>query len=201
MSNKWSRKPTEVTSSIYAIKRETRRSSGSLRIHDTAILWYKGWKEPRNCIRKQVPDHTELLTPTTLPDILYRKWVKGLTGKVIYEFTGTAKCSMTGKHGISYPPDISSIKNIACSPKAENSTKLVYLSFPLTGTLKVASELQNETVTPMASHPEVYPITGCWINKATGDWTIGFFEHFAVYQCQFWDYESIRTQKTRLPSP
>lgn len=99
--------------------------------NDTAILWYKGWKEPRNCIRKQVPDHTELLTPTTLPDILYRKWVKGLTGKVIYEFTRDGKCSMTGKHGISYPPDISSIKNIACSPKAENSTSWFISVSPL----------------------------------------------------------------------
>lgn len=65
--------------------------------NDTAILWYKGWKEPRNCIRKQVPDHTELLTPTTLPDILYRKWVKGLTGKVIYEFTRDGKMLYDGK--------------------------------------------------------------------------------------------------------
>lgn len=29
------------------------------------------------------------------------------------------------------------------------------------------------------------------------DWRIGFFEDFAVYQCQFWDYESINTQKNQ----
>ena len=61
--------------------------------------------------------------------------------------------------------------------------------------MNVAAELQNEKVSPIASHPEIYAFAGCWINQATGDWRIGFFEDFAVYQCQFWDYESINTQK------
>ena len=30
-----------------------------------------------------------------------------------------------------------------------------------------------------------------WRNENTGDWDIGFFENFAVYDCQFWNYESI----------
>lgn len=62
--------------------------------------------------------------------------------------------------------------------------------------MKVAAELQNKTVFPIAtSRPEVYTITGCWVNQATGEWTIGFFENFAVYQCRFWDYESIQIKK------
>lgn len=30
-----------------------------------------------------------------------------------------------------------------------------------------------------------------WRNENTGDWEIGFFENFAVYDCKFWNYESI----------
>ena len=30
-----------------------------------------------------------------------------------------------------------------------------------------------------------------WRNENTGDWDIGFFEDFAVYDCKFWNYESI----------
>ena len=30
-----------------------------------------------------------------------------------------------------------------------------------------------------------------WRNENTGDWDIGFFENFAVYDCKFWNYESI----------
>ena len=92
---------------------------------------------------------------------------------------------------------IFSIKNIGCSYKSGESYKLLYLSFPLPKTMNVAAELQNEKVSPIASRPEIYAFAGCWINQATGDWRIGFFEDFAVYQCQFWDYESISIQKNR----
>ena len=30
-----------------------------------------------------------------------------------------------------------------------------------------------------------------WRNENTGDWEIGFFENFAVYDCKFWNYENI----------
>ena len=30
-----------------------------------------------------------------------------------------------------------------------------------------------------------------WRNENTGDWDIGFFENFAVYDCKFWNYECI----------
>ena len=31
-----------------------------------------------------------------------------------------------------------------------------------------------------------------WRNEKSGDWDIAFFEDFAVYDCKFWDYESIK---------
>ena len=31
-----------------------------------------------------------------------------------------------------------------------------------------------------------------WRNEYSGNWDIAFFEHFAVYDCIFWDYESIK---------
>lgn len=96
---------------------------------DSAIIFYQGWKEPKHCVRKQIPDHTEMLTPTTLPDIIYKKWVEGLSGNVIYEFTRDGKFIYDGKHGISYLPDISLIKSIVCSPKTENGTNCFTLAF------------------------------------------------------------------------
>ncbi len=47
----------------------------------------KAGKNLNTVSAKQIPDHTEMLTPTTLPDIIYKKWVEGLSGNVIYEFT------------------------------------------------------------------------------------------------------------------
>ena len=41
------------------------------------------------------------------------------------------------------------------------------------------------------------PISSCvlndtkWRNESTGDWDIGFFEKYAVYDCKLWQYESM----------
>ena len=32
-----------------------------------------------------------------------------------------------------------------------------------------------------------------WRNEQTGDWTIGFYDDFAIYDCKFWNYK----QKTQ----
>jgi len=43
-------------------------------------------------------------------------------------------------------------------------------------------------------------LSGNWINLSTNDWEYGFFEHFAIYDTAFWDYESIeeKGKKTRI---
>ena len=165
--------------------------------NNSATIWYKGWEEPKNCVRKQVPDHTEPLTPRTLPDQVYQKWVKGLSGKVIYEFTRDGKLLYDGKTWDILSAGYFLNKEYRLLVKNGESYKLFYLSFPFPKTMNVATELQNERVSPIAPRPEIYAFAGCWVNQATGAWGIGFFEDFAVYQCQFWDYESINTQKNR----
>lgn len=165
--------------------------------NNSATIWYKGWEEPKNCVRKQVPDHTEPLTPRTLPDQVYQKWVKGLSGKVIYEFTRDGKLLYDGKTWDILSAGYFLNKEYRLLVKNGESYKLFYLSFPFPKTMNVATELQNERVSPIAPHPEIYAFAGCWVKQATGAWGIGFFEDFAVYQCQFWDYESINTQKNR----
>lgn len=165
--------------------------------NDSAAIFYQGWKEPKRCIRKQTPSHTEMLTPTTLPAIIYQKWVKGLSGNVLYEFTCDGKLLHDGKTWDILSAGHFLNKEYRLLAKSGEHYKLLYLSFPFPGSMRVAAELKSETVTPFASRPEVYAITGCWVNQATGDWSIGFFENFAVYQCRFWDYESIRTKKNQ----
>ncbi|MBR2193935.1 MAG: TlpA family protein disulfide reductase [Bacteroidaceae bacterium] len=36
-----------------------------------------------------------------------------------------------------------------------------------------------------------------WRNEETGDWDIGFFEKFAVYDCKFWQYESVNEKRDK----
>ena len=36
---------------------------------------------------------------------------------------------------------------------------------------------------------------GNWINEKNNNWEYGFFENFAIYDCDFWDYASINVDK------
>ena len=38
-------------------------------------------------------------------------------------------------------------------------------------------------------------VVGNWINPNTGHWEYGFFEQFAIYQNDFWEYESVVSDK------
>ena len=96
---------------------------------DSAIIFYQGWKEPKHCVRKQIPDHTEMLTPTTLPDIIYKKWVEGLSGNVIYEFTRDGKFIYDGKTWDIVSAGHFLNKEYLCSPKTENGTNCFTLAF------------------------------------------------------------------------
>lgn len=162
---------------------------------DKATIWYQGWQEAKPCVRKQVPDYTEILTPATLPDIVYQKWVKGLDGEVMYEFSRDGKLMYNGQTWEILSAGHFLNKEYRLLAKNGAQYKLFYLSFPFPKTMRVAAEQKNEQVSPISRHPEVYAVTGCWMNPATGDWTIGFFEDFAVYQSQFWEYKTIQTKK------
>lgn len=41
--------------------------------------------------------------------------------------------------------------------------------------------------------PSDSPILGNWVEKQTGVWEYGFFEKFAIVDCNFWTYEDIKT--------
>jgi len=53
----------------------------------------------------------------------------------------------------------------------------------------------------MALHAQIpEALIGAWINEKTNEWEYGFFEAFAIYENDFWDYESIKQKgnKTKL---
>ena len=96
---------------------------------DSAIIFYQGWKEPKHCVRKQIPDHTEMLTPTTCLTSFTRNGWKDCPAMLYTNLHAMVNLYMTEKHGISYLPDISLIKSIVCSPKTENGTNCFTLAF------------------------------------------------------------------------
>lgn len=53
--------------------------------------------------------------------------------------------------------------------------------------LAASLTLQSQTPTPTT-------LLGNWSNPETQEWEYGFFEHFAIYQNDFWEYESLRVK-------
>ncbi len=162
---------------------------------DSALIWYQNWKEPKRCVRRKTPSYTEMLSPTTLPDKVYQKWTIGLDGKPRYEFTREGKMLFDGKTWDILSAGYFLNKEYRLLVKSDDLYKLIYLSFPFPGMMKVAMELGNEQVIPRSTRSGIYDIAGYWRSEDTGNWLLAFFEDFAVYQCQFWDYESIHTRK------
>ncbi len=39
----------------------------------------------------------------------------------------------------------------------------------------------------------------CLRNETTGEWLIGLFDDYAIYDCEYWDYAEVR--KGRIVSP
>lgn len=90
--------------------------------------------------------------------------------------------------------DISLMQASSARQKRRTVQTAVYLGF-LSNLIYVVWNWNEMIWVFIVLRPEVYTITGCWVNQATGEWTIGFFENFAAYQCRFWDYESIQIKK------
>lgn len=47
------------------------------------------------------------------------------------------------------------------------------------------------------SSPDINRFLGCWNSADNQNWEYGFFEKFAIYDCDFWKYESIKSYKDK----
>ncbi len=79
----------------------------------------------------------------------HQKWVKGLSGKVIYEFTRDGKLLMTEKHGYLIGR-IFLNKRISAARQKRRIIQTALPQLPPAKTMNVAAELQIKTL-PIAS--------------------------------------------------
>lgn len=49
----------------------------------------------------------------------------------------------------------------------------------------------------LLSTPEMKRLLGCWNNADNQHWEYGFFEKFAIYHCDLWEYKSIKYKKNK----
>ncbi len=80
--------------------------------------------------------------------------------------------------------------------KNKNSYRLAYLT--LKGkNLRVAAEGTSRNYSPKAKNPAVYELLGNWYEPKANTWTFGFFEDFAIYNNEFWDYQGLTFSRNK----
>ncbi len=74
--------------------------------------------------------------------------------------------------------------------KNKKNYSLVYVS-NRGKSLRVAAEGAEKFYTLRASDPAIYQVLGNWYEPQANKWTYGFFEKFAIYNNEFWDYQGL----------
>lgn len=52
-------------------------------------------------------------------------------------------------------------------------------------------------VCPLQAADDIRRMAGCWNDTTDNSWTYGFFEHFAIWQNTFWEYEKISLHRKK----
>ena len=81
--------------------------------------------------------------------------------------------------------------------KAPGRYKLMYLRSIHPAFLDLASELHNDPMVAASPYPGIDRIKGVWTDAATNDWVYGFFENFAIYRNECWNYAGVGVKKNK----
>lgn len=63
-------------------------------------------------------------------------------------------------------------------------------------TLSLSAQVKNN-ISLGSNHLEMHRIIGCWNDSESQLWTYGFFEKFAIYDNDFWEYQTIDFKKDK----
>ena len=69
------------------------------------------------------------------------------------------------------------------------NTNAILLSFVIMFVIAILIIFPKKTTSQI---PEKY--IGNWINKGNNNWEYGFFEDFAIFDCDFWEYQSVNVK-------
>ena len=157
---------------------------------DQASIYYTGWNNPERCTKKKNPANTVNVKPTKLPADLYRKWADENSGELVYEFKKDGTVLLYGKNWNIVRAGYYERKNeYRLLINNGNEYMFLYTHAILPNVLNIVEGSSwNRRLVPEASDTSVYVFKGNWKDSSTGNWELGFFEDFAIYKSEFWEY-------------
>lgn len=189
----------KITISLHNNKGETKQLEIKQLTTDTISYTFTGWDPVEQSVRRTNQNDMEKAECRDLPPLLFNKWVS--------DDKGTIGCVFTSPDKLYYEERDWQIKEIRRDIKknefelllkSDSLYKLVYIRKVTPGFLDLASELTNHPMLPCAKDPAIYRILGSWTDPETNEWKYGFFEDFAIYKNDFWEYEFIRSKKNKM---
>ena len=156
-----------------------------------AKLQFSKWDAPKDCQLSVSPPNTEKILPGKLPKALFQEWTSDNKGTLFCKFHDANKLLYENKEWDIVSTGYYMEKEYRMLIRSGNRYKLIYLNNLTDQSLRLVSNANITLLTPIATNKDVYKILGNWVEKNKNSWEIGFFEKFAIYKGDFWNYKSI----------
>lgn len=141
---------------------------------------------------------TRALVPAEYPQYIYEEWTKEGESDVFCRFYDVDKFYYEGREWRILR--LGNCRDIEYRflAKSGDLYKAVYIQKPSPRSCVIASEVTNEQpVRAVAAYGGVYRVLGNWLEEDSKAWRVGFFEDFAIYKNDFWDYRGFDWKKNK----
>ena len=162
-------------------------------INNTAVLQFSGWKAPKSCTKFETDPDITIYSTNSLPEKYTQKWIVPAikpsyfsisNGKVNY---GNRNWDLVSAGRYMGREDRFLIKN-------NNDYQILYISDEGKN-LRLVNQKLKQIYTPQIRNVAFYKLMGNWIDQETNQWDYGFYENYAIYNSQIWQYKSLNFGK------
>jgi thiol-disulfide isomerase/thioredoxin len=164
---------------------------------DSAHLQFSSWSAPRMCKRLEHPTYTKFIDIQELPSPVFKEWSNDTPGKLFFNVSKEGKVFYEDKEWdilwAAYYLD----KEHRVFVKHKDQCTMIYIHRFNERFLQIANNMQIMALSPIAENKSIYKLLGNWAESETNEWKLGFFENFAIYNSDFWEYESLTIKNNK----
>lgn len=155
-----------------------------------AKLKFSGWSEPKVCERLEKAVGTELIEMSELPSHLFKEWTNDNKGTLFCQFHKDGTVIYDGSQWNVLWAGWHMEKEYRLFINQGDLYQMLYIHKLDPQFMRLACDKGVMMLSPMAINKDIYKLLGNWAEKESNNWKLGFFEEFAIYNSDFWEYES-----------
>jgi len=156
-----------------------------------AKLQFSGWSQPKVCQRLEYAVGTDLKDIDELPEYLFQEWTDNNQGTVFCKISKDGALTYNGRDWNIEWASWHNEKEYRLFICHKDLYQMLYIHKLEPKTMIMAGDLGRSVLYPVAANKAIYKILGNWAETESNNWKLGFFEEFAIYNSDFWEYESM----------